>query len=317
MRTFHTGGVAGQDITQGLPMVELLFELFEARYQKEGAVIAPIAGTIEINEDPFVMTIVPREGREVKKEPEPKPKKTDSKRKKKKDPDTKTTFTHEDINIGKLLVSHGDKVRKGEQLSTGLVNPRRVLALQGIRECQRFLVDEVQGVYKEQSVDTNDKHIEVIVRQMLRFVKIIDPGDSDLLRGDLIDSGRFERLHSRYRRQKNRPPKAEPILLGISKASLSTESFLSTASFQETTKVLTNAAVEGKTDFLRGLKENVIIGRLVPVGTGQDKFQHLMVRLSQTPIASGTSKKESDEEDGIKLEKLLEPKQQMLPTDDL
>ena len=317
MRTFHTGGVAGQDITQGLPMVELLFELFEARYQKEGAVIAPIAGTIEINEDPFVMTIVPKEGKEVKKEPEPKASKTVSKRKKKKDPDTKTTFTHEDVNIGKLLVSHGDKVRKGEQLSTGLVNPRRVLALQGIRECQRFLVDEVQGVYKEQSVDTNDKHIEVIVRQMLRFVKIIDPGDSDLLRGDLIDSGRFERLHSRYRRQKNRPPKAEPILLGISKASLSTESFLSTASFQETTKVLTNAAVEGKTDFLRGLKENVIIGRLVPVGTGQDKFQHLMVRLSQTPLGTDASKAQSNEEDGAKLQKLIEPKQQMLPTDDL
>jgi DNA-directed RNA polymerase subunit beta' len=272
MRTFHTGGVAGkgqQDITQGLPMVELLFELFEARYQKEGAIIAPASGTIEINEEPFVLRISTKSvsAKELK----------DPKSKKRKD----TTFTVEDLIGKKLLVAQGEKVKKGEAITQGMVNPRRVLALQGIRECQRFLVDEVQSVYKNQGVDTNDKHIEVIVRQMLRFVKITDPGDSDLLRGDLVDSGRFERVHYQFKRGKKRPPKAEPVLLGISKASLSTESFLSTASFQETTKVLTNAAVEGKTDYLRGLKENVIIGRLVPVGTGQDKFHSLMINLSK------------------------------------
>ncbi|MBU1022811.1 DNA-directed RNA polymerase subunit beta', partial [bacterium] len=290
MRTFHTGGVAGQDITQGLPKVELLFELFEARYQKEGALISPISGTVEINDDPFVMSITPKEpkpevARKKKESDKEKAKKTKKGKAKKKDPDTKTTFTHEDIIGRKVLVSHGEKIRKGTQLTQGLVNPKRVLALKGIRECQRFLVDEVQSVYKDQGVDTNDKHIEVIVRQMLRFVKIIDPGDSDLLKGDLIDSGRFERIFSRFKKAKMQPPKAEPILLGISRASLTTESFLSTASFQETTKVLTNAAVEGMTDYLRGLKENVIIGRLVPVGTGQEKFKNLMVHYSKTPIA--------------------------------
>jgi len=270
MRTFHTGGVAGQDITQGLPHVELLFELFEARYQKEGSIIAPISGTVHINEDPFVMTITPKD---VQKDIEKKLKK-------------EISFTKEDIINKKLLVTHGDKVKKGEALTEGLVNPRKVLLLKGIRECQRFLVDEVQTVYKQQGVNTNDKHIEVIVRQMLRFVRIIDPGDSDLLKGDLIDSGRFEKIHFRYKQAKKRPPKAEPILLGISKASLSTESFLSTASFQETTKVLTNAAVEGKTDYLRGLKENVIIGRLVPVGTGQERFKDLMVKARHLPLGA-------------------------------
>ncbi len=288
MRTFHTGGVAADhDITQGLPKVELLFELFEARYQKEGALITDTAGTIRINNDPFIMTIECKEhdaqvARDLELE---KDKKTKGKKKKKKRDEIQTTFTLDDIVGRKLLVVDGDKVRKGEKLTHGMVNPRRVLALQGIRECQKFLVDEVQSVYKEQGVDTNDKHIEVIIRQMLRFVKITDPGDTDLLTGDLVDHSRFDKICLRYIDAKLQPPKSDPILLGISKASLSTESFLSTASFQETTKVLTNAAVEGKTDYLRGLKENVIIGRLVPVGTGQEKFQNLMVKLAHAPIS--------------------------------
>jgi DNA-directed RNA polymerase subunit beta' len=205
------------------------------------------------------------------------------------------TFTKEDVINKKLLVADGDRIRKGEKLTEGLINPRKVLVLKGIRECQRFLVDEVQGVYKQQGVNTNDKHIEIIVKQMLRFVRITEPGDSDLLKGDLVDSGRFEKIHYRYKKAKKRPPKAEPILLGISKASLSTESFLSTASFQETTKVLTNAAVEGKTDYLRGLKENVIIGRLVPVGTGQDRFKDLMVKARHLPLGASIHEEYGDE----------------------
>jgi DNA-directed RNA polymerase subunit beta' len=260
MRTFHTGGVAGlgqYDITQGLPQVELLFELFEARYQKKGAVIAPISGKVKIHEEPFLLTIQPRAGAKTKE----------------------VTFDEGHFTGKKLLVQDSDRVRKGDPLTGGLINPREILQLSGTRATAQFLVDEVQAIYKGQGVNTNDKHIEVIVRQMLKFMKVTDSGDSDLLEGDLVETYRFEEIRQEYEKQKMHPPKAEHVLLGISKASLFSESFLSASSFQETTKVLTNAAIEGRTDHLRGLKENVIIGRLVPVGTGRSDFRYFVPEI--------------------------------------
>ncbi|HDS29417.1 MAG TPA: DNA-directed RNA polymerase subunit beta', partial [Firmicutes bacterium] len=257
MRTFHTGGIAGhgqEDITQGLPKVELLFELFEARYHKEGAVVAPISGRIKIHEDPFLLTIRPNVGSKAKE----------------------VTFTAETFQGKKIIVLDGDKIKKGEPLTGGLINPREILKLSGVRKTAQFLVDEVQSIYKGQGVNTNDKHIEIIVRQMLKFLRVLDPGDSDFLEGDLVETYRFEDKCTELEKQKMKIPKAEHILLGISKASLYSESFLSAASFQETTKVLTNAAIEGKVDYLRGLKENVIIGRLVPIGTGRNDFRYFV-----------------------------------------
>jgi len=263
MRTFHTGGVAGlgqYDITQGLPQVELLFELFEARYQKKGAVIAPISGKIKIHEEPFLLNIRPRAGSKAKE----------------------ITLDESVFTGKKLIVQNGDRIRKGQPLTRGLVNPREILQLSGVRATEQFVVEEVQAIYKGQGVSTNDKHIEVIVRQMLKFVKVTESGDSDLLEGDLIEAHRFERMVEDHEKQKLRPPKAEHVLLGISKASLFSESFLSASSFQETTKVLTNAAIEGRVDYLRGLKENVIIGRLVPVGTGRLDFRYFVAEASET-----------------------------------
>jgi len=253
MRTFHTGGVAGDDITKGLPQVELLFELFDARYQRTGAIISPISGTVEFAE-PNLIIIKPRQGSKSKP----------------------AIFKQEDFTGKHLAVEEGDKVKKGQPLTKeSLVNPREILKVKGVRETQLFLVQEVQSIYKSQGVNTNDKHIEVIIRQMLKFVKVIDAGDSAFLEGDLVEHFRFKEVCKRMDKEKKAQPTAEAVLLGISKASLSTESFLSAASFQETTKVLTNAAIEGKTDYLRGLKENVIIGRLVPVGTGRALMRRL------------------------------------------
>jgi DNA-directed RNA polymerase subunit beta' len=274
MRTFHTGGVAGDDITKGLPQVELLFELFDARYQRTGAIITPIGGTVEFGE-PNLIIIRPRAGSKVKP----------------------VIFKQEDFTGKHISVTEGDKVKKGQSLTKeSLINPREVLKVKGVRDTQLFLVQEVQSIYKSQGVNTNDKHIEVIVRQMLKFVKIIDSGDSTFLEGDLVERHRFKAVTTAMEKAKKTPPKAEPVLLGISKASLSTESFLSAASFQETTKVLTNAAIEGKTDYLRGLKENVIIGRLVPVGTGRDHMRHLYpVMNEKTTESSGGNSNPKDD----------------------
>ena len=257
MRTFHTGGVAGDDITKGLPQVELLFELFDARYQRTGAIITPISGTVEFGE-PNLIIIRPRGS--SKTQP--------------------VIFKREDFAGKHIAVEEGDKVKKGQLLTREtLINPREILKVKGVRETQQFLVQEVQSIYKSQGVNTNDKHIEVIVRQMLKFVKVTESGDSAYLEGDLVSRYTFAEEIERLEEAKKIPPQAEPVLLGISKASLSTESFLSAASFQETTKVLTNAAIEGKTDYLHGLKENVIIGRLVPVGTGRHKMRRLLPKL--------------------------------------
>ena len=230
-----------KDITGGLPRVA---ELFEARRPKEIAAITDIDGVVSFGKD------------------------TKGKRKIVVSPDAGDP---REFLIGKgkhILVQEGDYIRAGQQLHAGSSNPHDILTVKGEKELAAYMVDEVQEIYRLQGVRINDKHIEVIVRQMLRRVRVKDPGDSTMLVGDQIEKGRFEDLNNGLLEEGKRPVVAEPMLLGITKASLATESFISAASFQETTKVLTEAAVYGWTDHLRGLKENVIMGRLIPAGTG-------------------------------------------------
>ncbi len=247
MRTFHTGGVAGDDITQGLPRVE---ELFEARKPKGQAIIAETEGTVTIHE------VKGRREVEIL---------TDS--------GERQLYT---IPFGsRLKVKDGMKVEAGDELTEGSVNPHDILKVKGLRGVQIYLLREVQRVYRLQGVDINDKHIEVMVRQMLRKVKVEDPGDTDLLPGGLIDVFDFEEANAKVIAAGQEPATARPILLGITKASLATDSFLSAASFQETTRVLTEAAIKGKVDPLLGLKENVIIGKLIPAGTGMSRYRNI------------------------------------------
>ena len=249
MRTFHTGGIAGDDITQGLPRVE---ELFEARKPKGLAVISEISGIAKINET--------KKKREVSIISE--------------DGDAKTYL----IPYGsRLTVSEGKYVEAGDVLTEGSINPHDILKIRGVKGVQAYLLHEVQKVYRMQGVDINDKHIEVIVRQMLRKVKIEDAGDTDMLPGGLVDIFEFERENERVVREGGQPAFAKRVLLGITKASLATESFLSAASFQETTRVLTEAAIKGKKDSLMGLKENVIIGKLIPAGTGMSRYKNIEI----------------------------------------
>ncbi|MHB0884657.1 MAG: DNA-directed RNA polymerase subunit beta' [Bacillota bacterium] len=249
MRTFHTGGVAGDDITQGLPRVE---ELFEARKPKGQALIAEIDGVVKLGEN--------KGRREVLLTSE--------------DGETSSYA----VPFGaRLAVKDGAYIRAGDELSEGSINPHDLLKVKGLRGVQLYLLHEVQKVYRLQGVDINDKHIEVIIRQMLRKVKVEDPGDTDLLPGGLIDVFDFEDENERSINEGGQPSVAKPILLGITKASLATDSFLSAASFQETTRVLTEAATKGKRDPLLGLKENVIIGKLVPAGTGMSRYRNIRV----------------------------------------
>ena len=251
MRTFHTGGVAtGDDITQGLPRVE---ELFEARKPKREATLAEISGTVHISQDVKKrrkLTIVSNEGEaETKEYP---------------------------INYGaKLKVEDGDVVEAGDELIEGSINPHDLLRILGVKAVQDYLVKEVQSVYRRQGVEIADKHIEVIVRQMLRKVKVEDANDTDLLPGSLVDIFRFDRANRKTLEAGGRPASAKRTLLGITKAALATESFLSAASFQETTRVLTEAAIKGKVDPLLGLKENVIIGKQIPAGTGMKRYRDI------------------------------------------
>ena len=249
MRTFHTGGVAGDDITQGLPRVE---ELFEARKPKGQAVIAELDGQASISENKGrrEITITSDDGEA-------------------------TTYT---VPYGaRLKVRDAAMVEAGDELTEGSVNPHDLLRVKGLRGVQMYLLREVQKVYNLQGVDINDKHIEVMVRQMLRKVKVEDPGDTELLPGQFTDIFDFEDENERVIMDGGIPAVARPMLLGITKASLATESFLSAASFQETTRVLTDAAIKGKRDPLLGLKENVIIGKLVPAGTGMSRYRHIRV----------------------------------------
>lgn len=243
MRTFHTGGVAGGDITQGLPRVE---ELFEGRKPKGLAIITEVAGTVSIEEsgrkkEVVVMTPQMEEHRYL-------------------------------IPYGsRLQVRAGDEVKAGQPLTKGSINPNDILRVNGVSGVQDYIVKEVQRVYRLQGVDINDKHIEIIIRQMLSKVKIEEPGDTDLLPGSLIDILELRKINEEMEEQGLEPASIKRVLMGITKASLATDSFLSAASFQETTRVLTEAAIKGKKDNLIGLKENVIIGKLIPAGTGMKR----------------------------------------------
>ena len=250
MRTFHTGGVAGDDITQGLPRVE---ELFEARKPKGLAIIAENGGTVNIIENKTKREIVIRNDEEK---------------------DAKPYL----IPYGsRLKVTEGQVIEKGDELTEGSVNPHDILRIKNLSAVQQYLIQEVQRVYRLQGVDIDDRHIEVIVRQMLRRVRIEESGDTNFLAGSLVDINEFEAVNKQMEEEGKVPATCTRIILGITKASLTTDSFLSAASFQETTRVLTEAATKGKIDPLVGLKENVIIGKLIPAGTGMPKYQNTTV----------------------------------------
>ncbi|MDH6423600.1 DNA-directed RNA polymerase subunit beta' [Aurantimicrobium minutum] len=255
MRTFHTGGTAGaDDITQGLPRVQ---ELFEARTPKGASPIAETAGRITIEE-------------------------TDKSRKVILTPDNgDEAVIYPVLKRSTLLVSDGDHVELGQQLQVGTVDPKEVLRVQGVRAVQQHLVGGVQGVYRSQGVPIHDKHIEVIVRQMLRKVTVVEHGDTELLPGELVDRSRYTELNRAALTEGKKTASARQEVLGITKASLATESWLSAASFQETTRVLTQAAMDGKSDPLVGLKENVIIGKLIPAGTGLAKYRNIAVEATE------------------------------------
>jgi len=245
MRTFHTGGVAGGDITQGLPRVE---ELFEARKPKGLAIISEIAGKVSIQDTKSRReVVVTADDGEEKKYP---------------------------INYGsRIKVADGDVIEAGDEITEGSINPHDLLNIKGVRAVQDYMIREVQRVYRLQGVEINDKHIEMIVRQMLKKIKISEPGDSDYLTGEYADIIEFEELNEQLEQEGFEKAEGERTMLGITKASLATNSFLSAASFQETTKVLTDAAIKGKVDKLIGLKENVILGKLIPAGTGMKFYR--------------------------------------------
>ena len=287
MRTFHTGGVAGDDITQGLPRVE---ELFEARKPKKMAVLAEIDGIAAVDESHRSalrdITITGEDG-EVKLYQVP-------------------------YSVG-LKVQHGKMVRKGEPITDGALNPHDVLRISGVEAVQNYLTQGVLAVYRQQGVDINDKHIEVIIRQMMRKVRVEEPGDTDLLAGTVVDVYKYEDANAEIRRRieagetELREATNSLMLMGITKASLATESFLSAASFQETTKVLTEAAIKGKVDNLLGLKENVIIGKLIPAGSGLAQYRkndvidddgNLVAKTESAPVEIDM---EADDEDGEEL----------------
>lgn len=254
MRTFHTGGVAGDDITHGLPRV---VELFEARNPKGLAPITESAGRIRIDDTDKTrkIVVIPDDGSEEQEYPV-------SKR-------------------SRLQVEDDSHVEVGDQLTHGTPDPQEVLRILGVRRAQEHLVDEVQEVYRSQGVAIHDKHIEIIVRQMLRRVTVIEQGDSHLIPGDLADRATFESENRRVVAEGGTPASGRPVLMGITKASLAVESWLSAASFQETTRVLTDAAIHGKSDSLRGLKENIIIGKLIPAGTGLERYKNIRVEPTE------------------------------------
>jgi DNA-directed RNA polymerase subunit beta' len=241
-----------KDITGGLPRVA---ELFEVRKPKETAIISEIDGVVSFGKytkGKRKMTITPEVG------------------------DAVNYFVARGKHVSVL---DGDYVRAGEALMDGSINPHDILKIRGLKELAKYLVNEVQEVYRLQGVKINDKHIEVIVRQMLRQVSVTDAGDSNFLLGENVEKWRFEKENNKIIEQGGKPATAEPLLLGITKASLSTESFISAASFQETTKVLSDASVAGKVDHLKGLKENVIMGRLIPAGTGVKAYRNVGIGI--------------------------------------
>ena len=248
MRTFHTGGVAGGDITQGLPRVE---ELFEARKPKGLAIITEIPGVVELRDTKKKREIVVT------------------------NPDDGNSKTYLIPYSSHIVVETGDVLQAGDELTSGSLNPHDVLKIKGVRAVQDYMLREVQRVYRLQGVEINDKHIEVIVRQMLKKIRVDEPGESSVLPGINMDVLEFSAMNDRLSQEGKAPALGKRIMLGITKASLATDSFLSAASFQETTKVLTEAAINGKTDHLIGLKENVLIGKLIPAGTGMKRYRNV------------------------------------------
>jgi DNA-directed RNA polymerase subunit beta' len=251
MRTFHTGGIVGEDITHGLPRV---VELFEARTPKGAAVLARHSGVVRVEEDESGrrITVVADDGEEH------------------------TVLVAQRAH---LEVVDGQEVGAGDALVEGPKDPKELLEVKGIRETQQYLVEEVQKVYRDQGVSIHDKHIELIVRQMLRRVLVAEPGDASFLPGERVDNRAYAEVNRQLVQDGKRPAEGRPELMGITKASLATESWLSAASFQETTRVLTEAAIEGKSDQLYGLKENIIIGKLIPAGSGMERYRDIKLEM--------------------------------------
>ena len=273
MRTFHTGGVAGDDITQGLPRIQ---ELFEARNPKGQAVITEIDGeVVDIREGKDRREIEVRGEAENKVYPVP--------------------------YGSRIKVSVGNRLNAGDELTEGSVDPKEMLKVRGQRGVSNYILQEVQKVYRMQGVEINDKHVEVMIRQMLRKLRVIDSGDTDLLPGSFVEVHEFETANAKVLIEGKNPAVGRPVLLGITKASLETDSFLSAASFQETTRVLTDAAIKGKVDRLLGLKENVIIGKLIPAGTGMSRYRSTKV-LSRAEHEAQANELGSDELEAVSVE---------------
>lgn len=268
MRTFHKGGVAGSDITQGLPRIQ---EIFEARNPKGQAVITEIEGVVE-----DIKLAKDRQQEIVVK-------------------GANETRSYLASGTSRIIVEIGQPVQRGEVLTEGSIEPKNYLSVAGLNATESYLLKEVQKVYRMQGVEIDDKHVEVMVRQMLRKVRIIEAGDTKLLPGSLVDIHNFTDANREAFKHRKRPATAKPVLLGITKASLETESFLSAASFQETTRVLTDAAIKGKRDDLLGLKENVIIGKLIPAGTGMRRYSDVKYEKTAKPVAEVESQTEVTE----------------------
>ena len=276
MRTFHTGGVVGLDITSGLPRI---VELFEARTPKGKAVLSPINGkvkSVDVTPEGNKNVFIANEKEEVELLV---------------------------LRRQTLLVNQGDSVNAGDSLTTGPKDPKEVLQINGVKTCQEYLVDEVQRTYRDQGVEVHDKHVEMIVRQMLRRVRIVKSNNSDFLPNELVDATLFRKTNQELVKDGKVPAEGRPELMGITKASLATDSWLSAASFQETTRVLTEAAMKRSNDSLSGLKENVIIGTLIPAGTGSEAYQSYTPSLPDAPEVSElgfmTSTTEESEEDAL------------------
>jgi DNA-directed RNA polymerase subunit beta' len=282
MRTFHTGGVAGVDITHGLPRV---IELFDARHPKGASDLAEISGTVQIEEQEKAREVVVTSGDEERRYMVPR--------------------------RVRLRFGDGDEIEAGDQLFEGAADPKEILKIRGIGAVQRYLVTEVQSVYTSQGVTIHDKHIELIVKQMLRRVSVVEPGDTEFLPGQLVDRALFQAENQRVVDAGGGPPRGGPALVGITKAALASDSWLSAASFQETTRVLTEAALSGRSDPLLGLKENVIIGKLIPAGTGMRRYRSVKVN----PLVEAPTFEELVEADLVSEEALAELQQFEEPAD--
>ena len=276
MRTFHSGGVAGGDITQGLPRVE---ELFEARKPKGLAIITEIPGVATINDTKKKREIIVN------------------------DPETGDSKTYLIPYGSRIKVLDGQVLEAGDELTEGSVNPHDILRIKGVRAVQDYMIREVQRVYRLQGVEINDKHIEVIVHQMLKKIRIEDNGDTEFLPGTLVDVLDVEEVNEKLEAEGKQPAEGKQVMLGITKASLATNSFLSAASFQETTKVLTEAAIKGKIDPLIGLKENVIIGKLIPAGTGMKRYSEISLDTGMPEVKTASEEPEDTEEISVEEEK--------------